>query len=1062
MDDHKKAAGTINPSEVYVVEASAGSGKTYALAQRYLALLFDPALRPEDIPLKNILAITFTNKACFEMKARIVLFLKQLALDRFDRPADKQRLLERFCIGEEDGRRKAFAIMEAITRTYNYFQVQTIDSFINSILSGCAFKLDLSADFRIKHDYREYLAYSFDTLIEEANSDPGVRKHFHDFLQSYLHLENKKGWFPKQDILDIMKILLAACNTYGARFKPFERGYPDILAKRKEILEMMRRLKAEFPENANMVTWKKFANDFGDLSGPNEINAFFTPFSKETFLMRKGFECPEAVLELWRGIKDEIRLLCEWEAASRFNAYIEIFSGVQRHFLQASRDDDIMFLEELNNQARRLFGDGQVTVPELYYRLATQFRHFLIDEFQDTSVLQWGNLNAMVEEALANGGSLFYVGDKKQAIYRFRGGEVQLIDAVKDEFGRFSVVSEALKTNYRSQKAVVEFNNAVFSRENIAGMLSKIGDGKKNAVMLEEKDIQDISGVFAGSKQEYTPGHSAGFVSVRDVDIDNRQDAKDFIKEDALRLVSSLSSRFRYRDIAFLCRTNDEVELVTSWLLERQLPVESEKTLNIREHPLVKEIVAFLRFLNSPIDDLSFATFVMGEIFTSASGLPAGKIREFLFQAHSGRDKDQGRYLYRAFRAKFPEIWDRYVEEFFKTVGFVPLYELAVTIIRTYGVLDRFAPAQGFIMKFLEVIKEQEDDYQNIDSFLEFFENELAESLYVHVSASDSINVVTIHKAKGLEFPAVIVPFFEMNIRVGGGQNRSRAFVVDSLGRDYLRLINLKKGEYTGFSPVLEARYRQEYKKALVDEFNSLYVACTRAREELYIYVPKKSGQSVNIAAGLIPDGQREFGSISAGKYQPGESGRGAPLVPIGIPRYSDWIDFLKDEFISLKQVKERALFARGEVMHAVLAEIEDISSGNIREMVAAACERVAFRYPLFFEWPSVVTAVKRLLESDQAKDIFDVSGAEVYREKGLVDERGNARRVDRIVIRGGDMLIVDYKSSRPADTAEYRGQVQGYAAILRQIHPGVKMRGILLYLDELSIEDVDCSGAAG
>jgi ATP-dependent exoDNAse (exonuclease V) beta subunit len=601
----------------------------------------------------------------------------------------------------------------------------------------------------------------------------------------------------------------------------------------------------------------------------------------------------------------------------------------------------------------------------------------------------------------------------------------------------------------------------VFSRENIAGMLSKAGEGKKNAVILEEEDIGEIAGVFSGSKQEYTPGHTSGFVSVREIDIDNRQDARDFIKEAALNLVSSLSSRFRYQDIAFLCRTNSEVELVTSWLLERHLPVESEKTLNIREHYLVKEIVSFLRFLNSPIDDLSFATFVMGEIFTSASGLPVESIREFLFQAHAGRDKEQGSYLYRAFRAKFPGIWDSYVEEFFKTVGFVPLYELAVTIIRTYGVLDRFAPAQGFIMKFLEVIKEQEDDYQNIDSFLEFFENELSESLYVHVSASDSINVVTIHKAKGLEFPAVIVPFFEMNIRVGGGQNRSRAFVVDS-AKDDLRLINLKKNEYTGFSPALEARYRQEYKKALVDEFNSLYVACTRARDELYIYVPKKSGRSVNIAAGLIPDGPKEFGSISDGKYQYME--RGCDLSPgtIGIPRYRDWIEFLKDEFISLKQVKERALIVRGEVMHAVLAEIEDISSGNIKEIVASACERAAFRYPLFSEWPAVVTAVKRLLESDQAKEIFAVPGADVYREKGLVDARGNARRVDRIVIRGGDMLIVDYKSSRPADSAEYRGQVQGYAAILRQIYPAVKIRGILLYLDDLSIEEVDCTGADG
>jgi ATP-dependent exoDNAse (exonuclease V) beta subunit len=259
-----------------------------------------------------------------------------------------------------------------------------------------------------------------------------------------------------------------------------------------------------------------------------------------------------------------------------------------------------------------------------------------------------------------------------------------------------------------------------------------------------------------------------------------------------------------------LCRTNDEVEQISSWLLEHKLPVESEKTLNIRENSLIKELIAFLRFLNSPIDDLSFATFILGEIFTASAGLSVEQIREFLFNAHSDSGKNKGIYLYRLFRNRFPQVWDQCIEEFFRTVGFVPLYELVVTFLRTYGVLNRFEASQGFIMKFLEVVKEQEEDYQNIASFLEFFENELGENLYVHVAASDSINVVTIHKAKGLEFPVVVIPFFEMNLRVGGG------FVVDPQG-EHLRLLNLKKGEYTDFSPDLEARYRLEYKKAVVD-----------------------------------------------------------------------------------------------------------------------------------------------------------------------------------------------------------------------------------------------------
>jgi len=205
-----------------------------------------------------------------------------------------------------------------------------------------------------------------------------------------------------------------------------------------------------------------------------------------------------------------------------------------------------------------------------------------------------------------------------------------------------------------------------------------------------------------------------------------------------------------------LCRSNEDVERVTSWLLEKKLPVESEKTLNIRENTFIKQIISFLTFLDSPIDDLAFATFIMGDIFTAASGLTNEQIREFLFSARHSRRRA---YLYRAFREAFPSIWEGHIEEFFKTVGFVPLYELVITFLKDFCVLERFPGAQSFIMKFLEVVKEQEEDNQNISRFLEYFRNELAENLFVQVSSSDSIRVLTIHKSKGLEFPVVIIPF---------------------------------------------------------------------------------------------------------------------------------------------------------------------------------------------------------------------------------------------------------------------------------------------------------------
>ncbi|MCX5708167.1 MAG: UvrD-helicase domain-containing protein [Candidatus Omnitrophica bacterium] len=159
---NKTALSDANFIQVFIVEASAGSGKTYTLAKRYVSLLLDPRLKPQDIPLSAILAITFTNKAAFEMKARILELLKKIALDKFTTVEEKQDILSAIGGNEKKLRQKAYLALDTLIRNYNFFQVQTIDSFINALLSGCAFKLNLSANFRIKNDYSQYLRYSLD------------------------------------------------------------------------------------------------------------------------------------------------------------------------------------------------------------------------------------------------------------------------------------------------------------------------------------------------------------------------------------------------------------------------------------------------------------------------------------------------------------------------------------------------------------------------------------------------------------------------------------------------------------------------------------------------------------------------------------------------------------------------------------------------------------------------------------------------------------------------------------------------------------------------------------
>ena len=234
----------------------------------------------------------------------------------------------------------------------------------------------------------------------------------------------------------------------------------------------MQELKAICPPQ----TSKRFFDHLNSLlvedSGTFDLDDLKAHWSKEEFPVNKGGEISVPLESLWRKLVHEIRELCLLEARSMFNPYVILFEKVMSSFGRLSRRDDVLFLEELNRKAALLFEDGLVTVEELYFRLAARFQHYLIDEFQDTSLSQWRNLSSMVEEALSHGGSLFYVGDKKQAIYSFRGGDSRLFDGLQSQLGDFNVQTMNLDKNYRSCPEIINFNNQVFSLDNLQGFFT--------------------------------------------------------------------------------------------------------------------------------------------------------------------------------------------------------------------------------------------------------------------------------------------------------------------------------------------------------------------------------------------------------------------------------------------------------------------------------------------------------------------------------------------------------------------------------------------------------------
>jgi ATP-dependent exoDNAse (exonuclease V) beta subunit len=605
---------------VDVVEASAGSGKTYALARRYIQLIMSPELKSEEAPLKTILAVTFTNKATLEMKQRILEFLKKIALDAFRDKHEKEAILSCLAVDKESAGRTAHRVMDDIITHYSAFGVQTIDSFINALLSGCAFSLGFASDFRVKEDYRAYLEYSLDRLIDRVPADRNILSAFEGFLEYYLFVENRGGWLSRRDILGLMESLYNYSNTYGGEFIVPDIKAGDLRKKKRIIIDLISRISKDIPEGTNGVFVNSLKSFHEKNSGGFDVGKLSAYFKREDFPMKKNAEPPERIVRLWKDVRRNLRELCEWESRAIFRSYIEIFTLVLDEFRELASRDDVIFLQELNTHANALVEGGTVSVEEFYYRLATRFRHYLIDEFQDTSRLQWRNVLPMIDEALSSGGSLFYVGDKKQAIYRFRGGDVSLFDSAGDSFTDYEPRRTALGRNYRSQREIVEFNNEIFSAQNLRRFIGEADALQEGPVGVSDAHINTVLNVFRDSEQEWEKENGDGYVGVEMLEADSVDERDSIVRGKLLSLVKDIKNRFSFGDIAILARENRDVKLFTSWLIEEGIPVESERTLNIREHPLIKELVSFLRFLDSPIDNLSFASFILGEVFLKAGG----------------------------------------------------------------------------------------------------------------------------------------------------------------------------------------------------------------------------------------------------------------------------------------------------------------------------------------------------------------------------------------------------------------------------------------------------------
>jgi ATP-dependent exoDNAse (exonuclease V) beta subunit len=1016
---------TLSLPHVTLLKASAGSGKTYSLAERFVQFLLSNHI-PQN-HLRSILAITFSNNAAKEMKERILSWLKDLY---FKDPQKIDEISEIVSLKKEHLAEKAGAKIDDILKNYTEFQVRTIDSFMTSIYKASAINLGYSPDFDMVIAPERIMAYAFNRFLRGVRAKTPEA----EFLEKLLEiiLENRGGesaylWDPSGDFLEETVELYRQLSGIVKEAKMVE-AEEGIESMKDEIRERAESLDGLI-EKSGLIKSKGSSffkilelvrnNAFPDLVDKGLANVPVLKPRKEEEMTRF-----ERISEMWDFLGSRIRKYVELYATTYYSPYLRTYEAFKDILEEVKKREGTIFIHDINKKLSDYL-DHEI-VPDVYFRIGETIYHYLIDEFQDTSPIQWANLFPLIENSLSQGGSLFAVGDTKQAIYGFRNADYGIMKGLESSnpFPSAHQSVKELEINFRSLEGVVDFSKALFKKVIADHDKYREPASRSGLIDYEQKVKEDHKGsgyaeVIRCEKKEDEPAEKGKI--------------QDLIKD-------LIQRGYPYSDIAILAYRNEDVVNVTTWLNEVNVPFISYSSLDIRTRKLTAEIVALLTFLDSPPDDLSFAGFVLGEIFRKAlekkeKSIELKTLHRFFFR---NRKKAP---LYKTFQEEFPELWETYFETLFKSTGYLPLYDLVNEIYCIYKVFDHFREEEATLIKILEVIKNFEGEGRNNPGdFLKYASGEEAgESDWtMDVPAGiNAVKVMTIHKAKGLGFPVTIVLLYEEI-------SRGFKYILDEEASGVC-LLKINQ-QIMKASPLLQKKYEEERLKDLVNKLNTLYVGFTRAGDELYV-VAVQGGRD-QFPIDLLKKMDSQTGWKNLPRIRSPETNR--ERMELYYPRAPIQFPFAALEELNLEERR------RGEFIHRVLYFVEGLDENTESELdriIKRVNDELKTDYPL----EAMKKSLLEFLGHNEVSPYFRaIPGRVVKKEQEFSDPRGNLFRMDRVIFEGDQISVIDYKTGTDKEAErEYISQVKNYIRILKEIYPGKKMDGVIAYVDLKEVRKV-------
>lgn len=1025
---------------VDILSASAGSGKTYRLAYSYIKTLL-----AEPNNYRHILAVTFTNKATDELKGRILAQLNLLAKgERSDFDHDLRR--EGYTMSEVA--RNAAEARNLILHDYNNFAVMTIDKFFQRVMRAFIKELGVELSFNLELQTDSLLEQASERMLEEVAEDKDLYRWIMEYIGE--NISDGASWNIKSAIVELGEQL-------------FKEEYKHARISSKDKPELEKLVAAAY---AKATTLKKsYQYEGGRFVALMDSNGL----SAEDFKGGARSSVATFAQKVARGEIAEPKTSVtnalskgEWHKAGKSDAYAridaikdelhEIVSNLAELYpnvieaensrkILAEHYRDFALLADLRTRIDTLCSEGDILpisdvseliaelvkdndAPFIYEKSGNRYDYFMIDEFQDTSTMQWRNFTPLLHNALAQsaGSPVLLVGDVKQSIYRWRGGDWSLLSrGVSGEFE--DVAYEPLTINRRSSRSVVEFNNALTAHaiESISLSLAAEIDKAQHEKHITPDKAAKLKGMtkeaYADYRQEVKPNATEGYVSVLAYD-------KKCVQHPAIARIEELQKRgYRASDIAVLVRTNREARTIAAELLayknnpERDqrfiFDVVTQEALAINSSPAVRFVISCLTISTNPQDHVAHA----------------------LYNDYFSRP--------------FEEALSAEEQKFIYSLSLLQPEEAFNEILLHFPTCTHKSE-----VPYLQALHSQIIDFcaRNIADtalFLKWWNEKGCSESVALPQDSDAITIITIHKAKGLGYKAVIVPYCSWSLRPMTGS---------TLWAEPNSALSERITKFpTSFSKTMaQSQFSHSYFTELtlsaIDSLNTLYVAVTRAKEELHLMVPT---DAKNDTVGAIV---RNFANI-------GEDGdlyeQGVPALntsePRNTPSLSHYTTHSPTEKIAVRYTHQRydeessgenlAPRDYGIMMHQAMENAT--SREDIEERIRLCVVDGSLSAK---EADSLRERIAKVFDDKVVAEWFDGSWESVKSEREII-YNSRSWRPDRVMVKGTRAVVVDYKFGLNTP-ASHRKQIELYTSLLRQMGY-TDVSGYLWYITMERIEKV-------